>query len=129
MHDVDVRPLMKRRRFLKTSLASGVLAFPGASLLAARTTIATPPEGLRSLFGDAARIRNLGVAYLASCPDENRIDTLEKLCAGPGDTSLVASAIRRDFASGHVVTVDGWVLSRTEARHCALYAMLTSAMT
>ncbi|MGH8909145.1 MAG: hypothetical protein ACRD0K_22290 [Egibacteraceae bacterium] len=31
---------------------------------------------------------------------------------------------RRDFADGLIVTLDGWVLSRTEARLCALAALI-----
>jgi hypothetical protein len=107
-------------------MASGVLAFPGTSLLAARAALALPPEGLQKLFGDEAQIQKIGLAYLAACPDENKPGTLQKLCVGVEDSSLAASAIRQDFENGNVVTVEGWVLSRTEARHCALFSMLTS---
>ncbi len=45
--------------------------------------------------------------------------------ARPGDAELRAalrSAVRRDFALGEVVRVDGWFLSKTEARLCMLAA-------
>jgi hypothetical protein len=32
--------------------------------------------------------------------------------------------IQRDFAEGRTVLLDGWVLSVTEARQCALYSLL-----
>jgi hypothetical protein len=32
--------------------------------------------------------------------------------------------VARDFADGHTVLVDGWVLSVTEARQCALFSLL-----
>lgn len=30
--------------------------------------------------------------------------------------------IREDYATGKVLTINGWVLSQTEARQCALYS-------
>jgi hypothetical protein len=36
---------------------------------------------------------------------------------------LVREAQRSDFAEGRTVMVDGWILSRTEARLCALAAL------
>jgi hypothetical protein len=32
-------------------------------------------------------------------------------------------AVRKDFRTGQIVTVDGWQLSVTEARVCALVAL------
>jgi hypothetical protein len=34
-----------------------------------------------------------------------------------------AELVRRDFTEGHTVEVQGWVLSITEARQCALYSL------
>jgi hypothetical protein len=36
----------------------------------------------------------------------------------------VAALVRSDFARGRTVAVDGWILSATEARQCALYSLL-----
>jgi hypothetical protein len=36
---------------------------------------------------------------------------------------IVGEQIRRDFQSGQVVDVDGWLLSETEARLCALVSV------
>jgi len=33
---------------------------------------------------------------------------------------LIQARIRQDFAVANVVTVDGWLLSRLEARLCAI---------
>ncbi len=38
-------------------------------------------------------------------------------------TKKIDERIRRDFAESRVVTPAGWVLSRTEARQCALYSL------
>ena len=35
-----------------------------------------------------------------------------------------AEQVRRDFAEGRTVEVQGWVLSVTEARQCALYSLV-----
>ena len=117
---------MKRRQFLQSSVASGALAFPGASLLAARSVAASPPEGLQRLFGDDMQIRQLGDKYLFVNPGEKDIDVLWNLAVPVDDSSHAAAAIKQDFEGGNVVTIDGWVLSRTEARHCALFSMLSS---
>jgi hypothetical protein len=114
---------MKRRLFIKASVAGGALAFPGASLLAARVVVARPPEDLNKLFADEAKIRQLGRNYLAAFPGEDDIDILQNLAVPVENLSLATAAVKQDFDNGDVVTVDGWVLSRTEARHCALYSM------
>jgi hypothetical protein len=31
--------------------------------------------------------------------------------------------VRADFAAGRVIAVRGWLLSRTEARRCALFSL------
>jgi hypothetical protein len=32
-------------------------------------------------------------------------------------------AVREDYVAGKVLTINGWVLSLTEARQCALYSL------
>ncbi len=41
----------------------------------------------------------------------------------PADRAELGMRIRQDFASGRVLLVQGWCLSRTEARVCALAAL------
>jgi hypothetical protein len=41
----------------------------------------------------------------------------------PEMSALLNDRIRQDFASEQVVKVDGWILSITEARLCALTAL------
>jgi len=117
---------IKRRVFLKVSVAGSALAFPGASLLAARSLSVMPPEGLQELFGDESRIRMLGEMYLSDNSEERGIGVLQSLTVSVNNPALATAATRRDFELGNVVTVDGWVLSRTEARHCALFSILTT---
>ena len=55
--------------------------------------------------------RTLGAAYLRAYPD----DPLTTILADD-----VAARVRDDFADGRVVVLNGWMLSITEARLCAL---------
>jgi hypothetical protein len=63
----------------------------------------------------------LGRAYLRRYPDEASQGRLAGLV--PSDPVLRARRVRADFAAGRVVSLDGWVLSRTECRYCALHAL------
>ena len=83
--------------------------------------------------------RAIGLAYLKVAPDEEdpailqrRIRTAISAVIEPGDSATSASLtralgdqIRRDFAKGDIVAVRGWMLARTEARLCALMALMS----
>ncbi len=107
-------------------MAGGAIAVFGLPMLAACSRNAAPPEGLDRLFRDSDRVRQLGLSYRAAHPDEDELGLLQELTAGITDSSLASADIRGDFARGDIVTVDGWVLSRTEARLCAIYSILSS---
>jgi hypothetical protein len=68
---------------------------------------------------DTPTIRQLGAAYRAQTPAEATQETLITLLQ-PG---ITAQTIRSDYANGNIVTLRGWVLSRTEARQCALFSL------
>ena len=125
---------MKRRQMIMAlALAGlGVAARPFGALAALR-----PAEGLgahhllRALShpGSAARV---GQAYFGAYPDEADIDHLVKALDGSlrlgryGRQAVrerLAGAMREDFADGRTVRVQGWVLSRTEARLCGVAAL------
>lgn len=77
------------------------------------------------------RVRSLGTRYLRTAPSESSASALrtaisERVSSGlhlPWDRTSVDDAVREDFAKGRVVLVDGWILSLTEARQCALFAL------
>lgn len=76
----------------------------------------------------------IGEAYLALVDHENSAAELSRrLLQGIAtskeriDARILLERIRSDFAEGDVVKLDGWLLSRTEARICALYALLEAA--
>jgi hypothetical protein len=56
-------------------------------------------------------------AILASRPLRSRLG---------GSGSSLDGLVRYDFAHGRTVVVDGWVLSVTEARQCALFSLLSA---
>lgn len=124
---------LQRRQFM--SAITGTLAaalFPGAS------------QGniVREAANAAAMksVRRVGEAYLSKRPaeaDRNRLLTALRrdLLHTYGLTSpAVESAadradmierfgtlIKADFAAGHTIMLDGWLLSETECRLCALH--------
>jgi hypothetical protein len=69
------------------------------------------PEGLLAI----------GTRYRELHPDDEWQRIGDELGDRPDEGSLEAlsSRVRADFAAGDVVTVDGWVLARTEARAAA----------
>lgn len=82
-------------------------------------------DGLISQRNSAAII---GEAYLAQFENERSADILmskirESLLADTKciDEHTLLGRIRTDFERGDVVNLHGWLLSRTEARLCALY--------
>ncbi|HEU4720460.1 MAG TPA: hypothetical protein VFS59_03785, partial [Gemmatimonadaceae bacterium] len=72
-----------------------------------------------------AAIREIGEAYRALVPAESDRASLETaLRAELGAArSSNADPVCADFAAGRVIVVRDWVLSRTEARQCALYSL------
>ncbi len=73
-------------------------------------------------LGDRVALSRLGAIYLASHPEEQGSERLSRLLlrdsADPVEIGLIES-IARDWLKHDVTQVEGWVLSRTEARICA----------
>lgn len=90
------------------------------------------PEFL-SRITDAETLRAIGKAYTGMFPDESDKDILADFLLKDfpasqkkGEESLLGyfhGQVDEDFVSGDVVVIAGWVLSRTEARQCALYSV------
>jgi hypothetical protein len=113
-----------RRRFLGIAGGAAAVVTVGVprDLVWADATV--PAAGARD------PITRLGRAYLDLTPDEDSVDTLFDLVPGlrrgqpvveqlPGLEPKVTS----DFARRRTVSIDGWHLSRTEARVAALHAL------
>ena len=128
---------MKRRHFLQTtatgSLAMGLSAF---RWLAAPTPTpyqyALAHPGLLTLFDDAHQVQTLGLEYRDRFQDENDARVLQAHVSDRIEftedqdmlQSRIEQQVRSDFAQGQTVQLQGWILSITEARQCALYSFL-----
>ena len=133
MTDVNYR----RRRLLASALwlAMIVLGCPWPARAATRAAIdAAGSAALDKLLADAASAVVVGQKYLRGHPDERdprRVrGDLAAALGGPLealDPALLRERVRRrvrqDFAEDRITLVDGWILSITEARLCALAAL------
>jgi hypothetical protein len=75
----------------------------------------------------SAALGRLGASYLVSHPTERNTQLLSSLVmgehTGPVRLSLTIG-VARDWAEHNVTVVDGWVLSRAEARICAVLHLM-----
>jgi hypothetical protein len=134
-------PAMNRRQFMLLALAvTGSLA-ARSKLPGVASGWLKPENLLRSklttLFIHLESAQTIGLAYLQSYPNEADAQRLEdQIAMGiAGGRAVLAAAstreisalinnrIRQDFEAEQVVKVQGWVLSITEARLCALSAL------
>jgi hypothetical protein len=122
-----------RRAFLAAFVVSAGAASVGAvKLLGGGETRREELTGrVAGAFEDLRAAKAVGAAYLRSHPgdaDERRLvrelrrsNRAWSAVAAPADVRRLARAqARRDYAAGRLAIVDGWYLSRTEARLCAL---------
>jgi hypothetical protein len=126
------------RRFVCLSLgsASGLSLTP--RYVQALAPGADPDElaaRLRALLYDREAARRLGHSYVRQVPTEDDPRILARLAVASAEAQQVDAMsldraslnqrldaqVRGDFASGNTIQLDGWVLSRTEGRLCALY--------
>ena len=130
---------MQRRTFVELTsmaVASTFLPFFGCSSpdsvlqrkLSLPTTLAT--------INDPATIAEVGKAYMVQVPGENNPESLidQLMISSNGDIipetadslslqKMMSEKVQVDFDNGETVVVRGWVLSRTEARQCALFSL------
>ena len=118
-----------RRRFIQLS-ALGIVATVAEAACGPADTgdAAVDQPQLLTMLG-AERVRQLGARYRTATPRENSVDALRAAISNGHRlrTPLIGTSIdeqvRDDFAEGRTVLVDGWVLSVTEARQCALFSL------
>lgn len=115
------------------------MAAAGAAGLVLPATVARAEVGsdalarpkLLQILRDEPLVRTLGERYREVVPAEGSESVLRAALARdlPVGSPLAIGEcaneqVRRDFARGRLVTLDGWVLSITEARQCALFSLL-----
>ena len=126
---------MNRRQFLR-------LAGIGAITLGSSRCSAGPEYDARALAQPellaalgAGRVRAIGTRYRSTTPTEQNAGALRGAILAsrpmrarvlPASSPTVPSLIHDDFEKGRTVVLDGWILSVTEARQCALFSLLTA---
>lgn len=113
--------LLGRRKFL-LSCAWGLLGLFSKHLLLSWWQ---EPRGKILDYSQLANhkgVQSLGKKYLKTYPQESTSHVLRSFI--PRTRSGIRKQIIRDFESGNLVSLDGWLLARTECRVCAL-AVLT----
>lgn len=77
-----------------------------------------------------AYLRHLKVETTRASILEHTAGALQILASARNQKTALAelvSAVRRDFQEGHVVQLEGWIVSRTEAELCALTLLPAAA--
>lgn len=122
---------MDRRKFIWMFPIGGVtLALPGCNYFGSVDCdpVLAVPQTLLTIWDQETAI-DIGKKYLSQFPEENNRRKLvrllgDNLTSENNDVSTaLAEVIDKDFQEDRMVTVDGWVLARTEARQCALFSL------
>ncbi len=135
---------ISRRFFLRLAGWAGMLGIVRPTLLVADTRWAHPGVDLTSRLPGIFRNRRsagvIGNEYLRGRHEEARVQALiDLICQSPplsressvekyskGPHAFPGEQVRADFEHDRVVKVNGWILSETEARLCALAALSRS---
>ena len=88
------------------------------------------PHALSHIW-DTEMISAMGEAYRKQLPAEDNQNSLRELLLNhqtDQDAAIEAlkNTIKDDFVSGNTLVLEGWILSQTEARQCALYSIISS---
>lgn len=120
---------MTRRKFiLILSTGAAVVGFYIYFVLHRMGTSANAvwiPGSLMNLM-DKNTILDIGETYCAKTPEEGFENILWRHLGITGgqysvDESTMTKLIKKDFSSGNIRIINGWVLSVTEVRQCALF--------
>jgi hypothetical protein len=120
-----------RRAFLTIAGAAGIGGYRGGTAPTGRPQVAQPgPEaGLTLVFRQRQSAIAIGRRYLSCYPGDPLPHRLaEALSRARTEDAAAArrallARVRNDFARGDTVLLDGWVLSCSECRACAAFAL------
>jgi hypothetical protein len=119
---------MKRRKFLLLTTAGAIATMtPFCKSRHATPSALNTPEFLAAIC-DAQTIRKIGTDYRTTTNDESREGQLTDLLTAGFDqnkdqTQQITNRVKDDFASNRIMTLEGYVISVTEARQCALFSI------
>jgi len=131
---------MKRRHFIfYTVISTAAVSIPFLNCSSPDPELdkkLAMPETLAQTY-DEKTIMEIGQAYGKTYPDEYSISDLEQLVtktetgksiAGSETAEMINSTlnamVKKDFQTGDTVVLNGWILSKTEARQCALFTLI-----
>ena len=117
---------MKRRRFVYiAAIGSSALSFPFSGCETGDKRLGKPVFLYSILSKD--EIIQIGKSYRNKFPDESTSDSLISRLQGNKDGWLsgpeIEQMIKSDFEKGTTLEIEGWILSKTEARQSALYSL------
>lgn len=115
-----MKSFRSRRLLLQASLIGATFALPGAP--SAFGIIASSPsrKPVQTLFTTHAELLELGRSYLVQHPAESDSVVLSDLVSSAFSSGDLNRQFREEFAAGKTVLINGWLLSRKEARYYAL---------
>jgi hypothetical protein len=120
--------MLDRRQFLSVAAAGAAMTLGGSAAIdrghSDDLRNLAYPELLLALGPES--VRDIGRAYRALVPAESDRSALETALRADRRAARAScqECVRADFAAGRVVVVRDWMLSRTEARQCALFSLL-----
>ena len=130
---------MKRRTFIMAAVATSVVvAIPAVYYSSRRKKISGDPLGMPYVldrFCTKKEIYNIGVRYRSQAPSENTKEKLTELLLSNNKgkkiesmnksaiAELLKEKIQEEFSAYKTIIVNGWVISATEARQCALFSL------
>jgi hypothetical protein len=125
--------IMKRRDFILIATTGiAAVAVPYYYLKDVDYDSALAKPQLLSTIWDTKTINTIGNQYRLQVPDENSERILVKLLSADLSSApeqldkSLQEKIKKDFETGNTVMIDGWILSITEARQCALFSTTNS---
>ena len=123
---------MNRKKFIIIStIGVAALAIPIYYQFLGQNIKSNPliyPQLLSQIWHEDT-IKLIGSNYLRQVPKENNKQILKNLILANISSSnsdlekVIESQIKEDFETENNVMVNGWVLSMTEIRQCALYSL------
>ncbi len=123
---------MERKKFIfMTTAAAAILAIPVwyyNSCSSVYDQSLTKPQLLSNIW-DTETIAEIGEIYKKQHSSENSPSKLikllsESISSEKGEiVAFINQRIKEDYKTGRIVTIDGWILSVTEVRQCALYSL------
>ena len=133
---------LSRRAFIKLAVAATVSVFVRSQLtgieVLARGQQNLLPLQLAALLAHQDSAKIIGAEYLRQYPQEAHVQILlDRIASSPAVSDgglfgaidqnlhkLLDRMIREDFGDDRVVKLKGWILAMTEARLCALAALM-----